>query len=279
MSGAPAAGGHGAEVAQGERFRFGENWRAFLGSLDEGRIRAAEASLAERLGLASLAGRSFLDVGCGSGLFSLAARRLGARVRSFDFDPQSVACCRELRRRYFPDDPAWTIEAGSALDEAYLTSLGEFDVVYSWGVLHHTGELCRALSLIAARTVPGGLLFVAIYNDQGGASRRWLRVKRAYNALPSLLRPPLVAAIAGWYEARHLAARLLAGRAGAAEERGRGMSRWHDWVDWVGGLPFEVARPEEVILPLQAAGFALRNLATVGAGWGCNEYVLRRLPR
>ncbi|HWR98949.1 MAG TPA: methyltransferase domain-containing protein [Candidatus Methanoperedens sp.] len=276
MSGASAAEGHGAEVAQGERFRFGENWRAFLATLDEERIRAAEASLAGRLGLESLAGRSFLDVGCGSGLFSLAARRLGARVRSFDFDPQSVACCSELRRRYFPEDPGWTIEEGSALDAAYLASLGAFDVVYSWGVLHHTGDLRRALALAAERTAPGGLLFVAIYNDQGGASRRWLKVKRAYNALPRPLRPPLVAAIAGWYEARHAAARLLAG--GGAEERGRGMSRWHDWVDWVGGLPFEVARPEQVILPLQAAGFGLVNLVTVGAGWGCNEYVLRRLP-
>ena len=275
MSGAPAAGGHGAEVAQGERFRFGDNWRAFLGSLDEGRIRAAEQSLGARLGLARLDGRSFLDIGCGSGLFSLAARRLGARVRSFDFDPQSVACCAELRRRHFTDDPDWVIEGGSALDAAWLASLGEFDVVYSWGVLHHTGDLRRGLALAAERVAPGGLLFVAVYNAQGGASRRWLAVKRLYNALPGPLRPPLVAAIAGWYEARHLAARLVGG-GGAAQERGRGMSRWHDWVDWVGGLPFEVARPEEVILPLQAAGFALVNLATVGAGWGCNEYVLRR---
>ena len=279
----PAAGTHHDEVAQGERFRFGDNWRSFLATLDEERIRVAEESLCARLGLETLAGRSLLDVGCGSGLFSLAARRLGARVRSFDFDPQSVACCRELRRRYFPEDPTWAIEAGSALDAAFLAALGEFDVVYSWGVLHHTGDLRRALALVAARVRPGGLLFIAIYNDQGSASRRWLRIKRLYNALPRPAQPALVTAIGAWYETRYAAGRLLAGgnplpfASWAEKKRQRGMSAWHDWVDWVGGLPFEVARPEDVILPLRAAGFTLEGLATVGGGWGCNEYVLRRV--
>ncbi len=51
----------------------------------------------------TLAGNSFLDVGSGSGLFSLAAMRLGAdRVHSFDYDPQSVGCTKELKRRFPP---------------------------------------------------------------------------------------------------------------------------------------------------------------------------------
>src|SRR4051812_19306798 len=126
------------QVRQGKRFQFGENWREFLTGLDERRIREAETSLLEMLERDDLRGISFLDVGSGSGLFSLAARRLGARVRSFDFDPSSVWCTRTLRERYFADDPDWIVEEASALDEAYLRSLGRFDVVYSWGVLHHT---------------------------------------------------------------------------------------------------------------------------------------------
>src|SRR5438270_7636215 len=121
------------------RFQFGKNWSRFLEVLDDERIAEAERSLVEMLEVRDLRGRSFLDVGSGSGLFSLAAKRLGAtRVHSFDFDPNSVACTSELKRRFFAKDPNWTIEQGSVLDKPYLTSLGTFDIVYSWGVLHHT---------------------------------------------------------------------------------------------------------------------------------------------
>src|SRR5712672_2609932 len=117
------------------RFKFGQNWQKFLTILDEDRIQEAERSLQKMLGLSSLQGQSFIDVGSGSGLFSLAALRLdAARVHSFDPDPQSVACAYELKRRYFPDSDSWAIESGSALDEAYLTRLGQWDVVYAWGV-------------------------------------------------------------------------------------------------------------------------------------------------
>ena len=76
------------------------------------------------LGAGTLSGVSFLDIGSGSGLFSLAARRLGARVHSFDYDPQSVACTRELKRRFCAGDAHWTIEMGDVLDADYLESAG-----------------------------------------------------------------------------------------------------------------------------------------------------------
>src|SRR5438876_9016826 len=136
---------HAIEIARGERFEFGKNWSRFLILLDEPRIVRAEQSLKQMLEIENLEGRSFLDIGSGSGLFSLAARRLGARVHSFDYDPHSVACTKELRRRYFNNDPDWRIEEGSALDADYIKSVGPFDVVYSWGVLHHTGAMWTAL--------------------------------------------------------------------------------------------------------------------------------------
>src|SRR5205823_7545247 len=129
---------HATEIARGQRFEFGRNWARFLSTLDDRKIEAATHSLEKTLGVESLDGKRFLDIGSGSGLFSLAARRLGARVHSFDLDRECVRCALELRRRYFPADVNWRIEQGSALDREYLTSLGKFDVVYSWGVLHHT---------------------------------------------------------------------------------------------------------------------------------------------
>src|ERR1700681_2618763 len=176
------------EVEAGERFEFGKNWARFLSVLTESQIQSAVQSLETMLGGTDLTGRTFVDVGSGSGLFSLAARRLGARVHSFDYDPHSVACTQELRRRYYPDDPQWRVEEGSALDAEYMASLGKFDIVYSWGVLHHTGAMWEALANAGTLVAPGGLLFIAIYNDQGTPSRRWKSVKKLYNRTPRPLR-------------------------------------------------------------------------------------------
>ena len=123
-----------AEIASGERFEFGQNWSQFLASVDDERIQQAEQSLKQMLEVDSLASKTFLDIGSGSGLFSLAARRLGARVHSFDFDPKSVACTREIKKNYFGDDDAWQIQEGSVLDTDFMSSLGQYDIVYSWGV-------------------------------------------------------------------------------------------------------------------------------------------------
>src|SRR5947209_8273569 len=172
------------EIDRGKRFEFGKNWSQFLTVLDEKRITVAEQSLKEMLGIDHLQGKSFLDIGSGSGLFSLAARRLGASVHSFDFDPQAVACTSELKKRYFSGDVSWAIEEASILDLDYLSSLGTFDIVYSWGVLHHTGAMWRALENARSKVAPGGYLFIALYNDQGGVSQRWKMVKRTYNWLP-----------------------------------------------------------------------------------------------
>lgn len=136
--------------------------------MDDERIAQAEKSLTDKLG--DLSRLRFIDVGSGSGLLSLAGRNLGAEVVSFDYDPQSFACAQELRRRYRPDDPDWRIEQGSVLDADYMKSLGEFEVVYSWGVLHHTGDMWEALERVGWMTTRGGRLLIALYNDQGPIS-------------------------------------------------------------------------------------------------------------
>lgn len=273
---------HETEVSRGERFEFGKNWSAFLSVLDDERIAKAERSLCEMLNVESLEGKTFLDIGSGSGLFSLAARRLGAKVTSFDFDTNSVACTQELRRRYFPDDSDWDVEQGSVLDEEYVRSFGKFDVVYSWGVLHHTGKMWDALANADICVAPRGKLFIAIYNDTGSQAIRWRWIKSTYCKLPRLLKTPFALLVSLPDETKRFLSFALKGKPfgyfghWANYRNGRGMNRWHDIIDWVGGYPYEVAGPSALFDFYKARGFHVVAMKCDNVGLGCNEMVFER---
>lgn len=262
---------HTLEVSTGNRFAFGRNWTRFSRRLDAARIAAAERSLREMLGTDDLMGLRFLDAGSGSGLFSLAAYRLGARVRSFDFDPDSVACTQNLREHEGPDQDAWSVEAGSVLDRNYLEGLGFHDVVYSWGVLHHTGDMWSALDAITVPVAPRGRLFISIYNDQGPWSAFWTWIKRLYNRRP-WSRPFLIVLFLPYLIGLPWLGRRMHRRA----DNRRGMDLWFDMIDWLGGYPFEVARPDDIVAFYRERGFTLEASRILRHGHGCNQFVFRK---
>ena len=241
------------------------------------------ASLKTYLNVENLQGQRFLDIGSGSGLFSLAARRLGATVTSFDFDPQSVACTQELKRRYYPDDEAWRIEQGSALDRAYLESLGKFDVVYSWGVLHHTGAMWLGIeNAIGCVTSDNGKLFVAIYNDQGWKSHIWWFIKLWYNRIPRILKTPYVMIVAAVTQMLVILKYTIKLKPMVAiapllrDESERGMSFRHDMVDWIGGFPYEFATFKTLLDYFESRGFSVIT-ANRKTSQGCHELALKRV--
>jgi 2-polyprenyl-6-hydroxyphenyl methylase/3-demethylubiquinone-9 3-methyltransferase len=259
------------------RFSFGKNWKSFLNSLHEERIEEAEKSILTLLQVDNLKDKSFLDIGSGSGIFSLSARRLGATVCSFDYDPESVECAEYLRSKYFPDDNNWKIQQGSVLDEDFLKSLGDFDIVYSWGVLHHTGNMWKAIENVTSLVKTNGILCMAIYGDQGRKTKRWWKVKKLYCS--GIFGKYLTCSIfVPYFFFRAVAASIIKRENIFSKyKKNRGMSIVHDWFDWLGGFPYEVAKVEDIFHYYKDKGFTLQNIV-ISPGLGCNQFVFVKEP-
>jgi 2-polyprenyl-6-hydroxyphenyl methylase/3-demethylubiquinone-9 3-methyltransferase len=249
-------------------FSFGENWLKYIDRMPPAAIQTMVEYVRDWLG--DVDGLRFLDVGSGSGLTSLVAHELGARVTSFDIDPASVKATELLRER--AGSPAsWTVSRASILD---APEVGTFDIVVSWGVLHHTGDVWRAIDNTARCVAPGGRLWLALYTKTS-ASKRSLRTKRLYNRSPDALKRAWRGAYATAKFAKSAARGDL--HPVARHRERRGMDWWRDIEDWLGGLPYEPVAPGEVLARLRPLGFELERLADAG-GEGRNDVYLFSLP-
>jgi len=208
-----------------------------------------------------------LDIGCGSGIFSLAAVDMGAqRVISIDIDPKSVQACCEIKQR--ANVAHWTILEGSILDSDLIKRLPRTDIVYSWGVLHHTGAMWQAIGNAAGLVSDGGLFIIAIYNRHWSSSF-WLKFKRVYNQSGGLIRKLMV-----WFLLiPRVMVRVLKGKPPLKDRRS--MSVYYDAIDWAGGLPYEYASFDEVISFCQERGFVLRDSIRTNS-IGCNQFVFQK---
>ena len=263
------------------KFNFGENWHNFSKNINDSNLESAKKSLRELSCNVDFKNKKFLDIGCGSGLSTIAASRLGSIITGFDENKIAVQTAKK-NCRIFNAKQIRLIQ-GSILDSKFLLKLGKFDIVYSWGVLHHTGDLKKALNLTSTLVNKNGILIISIYNDQGGTSKRWLKIKRFYNGSNKIIKFILLLVVGFYFELKFFIVRIINLKNPLPfddwnkKKNERGMSVWYDLIDWVGGYPFEVSKPENFFDFYKKKGFKLINLKTCGGGLGCNEFTFKKI--
>jgi SAM-dependent methyltransferase len=248
-------------------FNFGDNWRRFSeSSLDNQKFEMASNSLDQLIGREKIVGRTFLDIGCGSGIFAIAASLAGAKkVVGIDISKDSIETSISNKKK-FASQNAIDFFHKSIFDDDILR-MGEFDTVYSWGVLHHTGNMYKAIDIASKLVAPHSLFVIAIYNKHWSCGF-WKVIKRFYNAAPKFIQWPMI-----WIFYLIIAmAKLIVTRKNPFKKR-RGMSFYYDIIDWIGGYPYEYAAKEEVMRHLEKAGFKCIKYVKPPIPTGCNEFV------
>ena len=263
------------------RYAFGKNWAEFIkNNFSQSVVDDSREHLADFLRLESLKGMTFLDIGCGSGLHSLAAYQMHAeRIFSFDYDCDSVETTKKIHE-HAGSPSNWTVEQGSVLDQSFMEKFPKSDIVYSWGVLHHTGDMWTAVRNAAIPLKPDGLFYIALYSSDNYVEpppEYWLKIKRRYNRAGAFGRRRMELQ----YALRFMVLpELKAGRNPFEVMRKygmRGMTYWTDVKDWLGGYPMDFAGLQETqAFCNDELGLDLVNVLT---GEGCTEYLFCRPKR
>ncbi|RMG29913.1 MAG: class I SAM-dependent methyltransferase [Methanobacteriota archaeon] len=255
------------------QFDFGKNWKEFSEKkLTSERIAQAETHFHELLSGVNLKEKRFLDVGFGQGLSLLLAHKAGAVVSGIDVNPTCYDVVEKNKQEMGIDEPI-DIRVGSILDDEIVKDLKKnmFDVVHSWGVLHHTGSMWVAIDNVCSLVRDGGFLIIAIYNKHW-SSPLWKMIKLIYCKSPSFVQKALI-----WlfFPVIFFAKFLVTGKNPLKMKRG--MDFFYNVVDWVGGYPYEYASPEEIISYVSSKGYRLVRISPSCVPTGCNEYIFCRL--
>jgi SAM-dependent methyltransferase len=265
----PAQGGRSMEEVR--RFAFGKNWQSYsINSLTPARIEQSCRAFRDLVAGIDLRGRRFIDIGYGQGLSLIAAAQMGATVMGIDVDQDNIEAFRRVQQTIgYPE--AITIRGASILDDGFVNEhRGRFDIVHSWGVLHHTGDMRKAIENACALVAAEGYFICAIYNRHW-TSPVWKIIKWSYNNLPGPLQRAMISLL---YPVIYVA-KLLVTRENP-KQMDRGMDFLHDVVDWIGGYPYEYADIEEIRNDVCRQGFNCLRMRAAQVPTGCNEFVFQK---
>jgi len=269
-------------VQKNERFQFGNNWVNYLDKLNTEDIEMAKFSMYKFLDEEELKNSTFLDIGSGSGLHSLVASMAGAKVYSFDFDLDSYNATLSLKEKYLPLNENWVVNQGSILDSLFLKNLPKFNIVYSWGVLHHTGEMWNSINNAIELVDNKGYFFIAIYNNQGWKSKFWWHVKFIYNKLPKLTKKPFAIFLGIIFNLINIIKYTILLKPYTAikpllnYKHGRGMKISNDIIDWIGGFPYEYATLNKLNIYFNLKGFEIVKFKEANS-LGCHEILYKKV--
>jgi len=260
------------------QFDFGKNWLNFSkNALTTEKVEQAKQDFEKLFHEIELPGKSFVDIGFGQGLSLLIAKQKGATVVGCEINP---TCEQALKQTltYFPEfkltDIAWI--KGSILNQGTVEELLQhyenkgFDVVHSWGVLHHTGKIQKSIQNASSLVKENGYLIISIYNKHW-TSPIWLVIKWLYNQLPSILQKAVAYL---FYPIIWLAKYLVTGE--NPTKMNRGMNLFYNVVDWVGGYPYEYASKDEMLHLIEPLGFELIHFVSAQVPTGCNEFIFKK---
>jgi len=252
------------------RFNFGKNWKNFLRKIDDNKINLAMASLNNLLGY-NLKNKSFLDIGSGSGIFSLAARKLNMKVYSIDIDPESIKCTKALKNKYFRHDKDWTIKKISLLSKNFKQKINKnYKYIYCWGVAHHTGNMYQSFKKIISISQTKTKLVLAIYNKQFLKSYLWLKIKYLFNLNVFFKLLFILFFFPYFFLIRTILHKIK------NKKDARGMNNWNDMIDWLGGYPYQFEKPSIIINFFKKNNFKLIKKNLCGDNLGCNEFVFEK---
>lgn len=247
-------------------FNFGKNWKHYSkNALNQNKLNATIRSI-DKLTDNKIQNSRFLDIGCGSGIFSVAASKAGAKeVVGFDISQESIEASRYNKKRFYPQGNM-TFHKKSILNTD-INNFGKFDIVYSWGVLHHTGHMWKAINNSLKLVKANGLFIIAIYNRHWSCPL-WKIIKKLYNISPKIIQKIMI----GFFYWIIAITKFIVTCKNPFTKR-RGMNFYHDVIDWVGGYPYEYASKRQIKKYVQNKGFRLIKFFKSPVPTGCNEYV------